>query len=209
MRTHPPSRQDTIETQHVSRAEARIEVRRSRLASVLYGITRPGQARAATVNANALALTFAFRSKEIPLGAIDTAELEAGRCWDRVRIRYVSGNVVVSGLSRTDAKSLTRTLEAARVDWWRRTLAAQLETLRSVHARVSKLETPPRYMSDSVWSDLERAAQKVAGQLAGQWPATLSRAPEVQLLKPIRDFLKGGGPLRASVNQAFVASELN
>ena len=161
------------------------------------------------MNANALALTFAFRSKEIPLGAIDTAELEAGRCWDRVRIRYVSGNVVVSGLSRTDAKSLARTLEAARVDWWRRTLAAQLETLRSVHARVSKLETPPRYMSDSVWSDLERAAQKVAGQLAGQWPATLSRAPEVQLLKPIRDFLKGGGPLRASVNQAFVASELN
>ena len=161
------------------------------------------------MNANALTLAFAFRSEEIPLGAIDTVELKAGWCWGRVRIRHVSGNVVVSGLSPTDAKSFARTLKAARVDWWRWTLASQFETLRSIHARVSKLETPPRYLTDSVWSDLERAAQKVAGKLAGQCPATLSRTPEAQTLKPIRAFLKGGDPLRTRVNQAFVTSELN
>ena len=209
MRSDRPSPQDTIETQQVSRAEARIAVRRSRLASVLYGIVRPGHASAARVNANTLTLTFAFRSKEIPLGKIDTADFKAGRCWGHVRIRYVSGNVVVSGLSPSDAASLAGTLEAARVDWWREMLAAQFDTLRSIHARVSKLESPPKYITNTLWSDLGRAAQKVAGQFAARCPATLARTPEAQTLKPIRDFLKGGDPLRARVNEAFVARELN
>ena len=161
------------------------------------------------MNANALTLTFAFRSKEISLGKIDTADFKAGRCWGHVRIRYVSGNVVVSGLSPSDATSLVGTLESARVDWWREMLAAQFDTLRSIHARVSKLESPPKYITNTVWSDLGRAAQKVAGQFAARCPATLARTPEAQTLKPIQDFLKGGDPLRASVNQAFVVSELN
>ena len=183
MRSDRPSPQDTIETQQVSRAEARIAVRRSRLASVLYGIVRPGHASGARVNANTLTLTFAFRSKEISLGKIDTADFKAGRCWGHVRIRYVSGNVVVSGLSPSDATSLVGTLEAARVDWWREMLAAQFDTLRSIHARVSKLESPPKYITNTVWSDLGRAAQKVAGQFAARCPATLARTPEAQTLK--------------------------
>ena len=193
----------------VSRPEASVEVRRTGLASVLYGIVRPGHAKAATVNANALKLTFAFRSREIPLGTIATAEHEAGWCWGHVHIRHVSGKAVVSGLLRKDARALVRALEGARADWWRRTLATQIGKIRAVHARVAKLEVPPRYMTHNVWKNLERAAHNIADQFAAQWPDTLSRAAEVQLLMPILDFLKSGSPLRERVNQAFVARELN
>ena len=192
-----------------SSMEASIEVRRTGLASVLYGIVRPRDAKAAAVNANALKLTFAFRSRKISVGKIDRAEIKTAWCWGHVRIRHVTGEAVVSGLSRNDAKVLARALEAARVDWWRRMLAAQIETLRSVHKRVAQLEAPPRYMAHSVWNDLGRAAQKVADQFAARWPDTLSSAPEVQLLKPIRDLLEGRDPLRVKINQAFVENELS
>ena len=80
---------------------------------------------------------------EIPLGAIDSAELKTGWRWGRVRVRHASGEAAVSGLRRADAEALAAALEAARVDWWRRELASRSEELRSVHERLGQFEDPP------------------------------------------------------------------
>ena len=183
--------------------------RRRGLASVLFGIVRPGDAKGATVSANALKVTFAFRTREIPLGDIETAELKAGWCWGGVRIRHLSGEAVVSGLSRADAMALATALEAARVDWWHKALAARIETLRSVHECVAQLVEPQRYIARSVFRDLERDAQDVAGEIASRWPDSLSANPEIRMLKTIRDFVKDPDPLRSRANKAFVEKELS
>ena len=111
------------------------------LASVLFRILRSRDARAATVEAAALRLTCASGPREIPLGAIDSAELKAGRRWGRVTVRHASGTAAVSGLTRADAEALAAAVEAARAGWWRREFAARSEALRSVHERLAQLET--------------------------------------------------------------------
>ena len=94
---------------------------------------------------------------EIPLGAIDSAELKAGWRWGRVRVRHAAGTAAVSGLTRADAEALAAALEAARVGWWRRELAARSEALRSVHERLAQLDDPPGYVGRSLCRDLEEA----------------------------------------------------
>jgi len=118
--------------------------RRQGLASVLFAVARPGDATGATVTETGLRVRSAFRTAEIPLGNIATAELKMGSWWGTVRVGHASGKAVVSGLSRADATELATALEAARVDWWRRAVAARIETLRSVHKRVALLAEPAR-----------------------------------------------------------------
>ena len=116
--------------------------RRQGLAPILFAIARPGDATGATVTATALRVRSAFRIREIPLGDIERAELKTGWWWGTVRVRHASGKAVVSGLSRADATALATALEAARVNWWRKAVAARIETLRSVHERVALLAEP-------------------------------------------------------------------
>ncbi len=178
------------------------------LASVLFRIFRSRDARAAAVGAAALRLTYASRSGEIPLGAIDSAELKAGRRWGRVRVRHASGTEAVSGLRRADAEALAAALEAARVGWWRRELAAPSEGLRSVHERLGQFEDPPRYMGRNLCRDLEKRAREVDAHFPGKWPDTLANAPEAGMLAVVRGFLKSPDAFRARANETYLAREL-
>ena len=182
--------------------------RRRGLASVLFAIARPGDATGATVTATALRVRSAFRIREIPLGDIATAELKTGWWWGTVRVRHASWKAVVSGLSRADATALATALEAARVNWWRKAVAARIEALRSVHERVALLAKPRRYIARSVFRELERDARDVAGEMASRWPDSLSTAPEIRMLKTIRDLVENPDVFRARANEAFVEGEL-
>ena len=119
------------------------------------------------------------------------------------------GTEAVSGLRRADAEALAAALEAARVGWWRRELAARSEALRSVHERLAQFEDPPRYMGRNLCRDLEgKRAREVAAHFPGQWPDTLSDAPEAGMLAAVRGFLKSPDAFRARANETYVASEL-
>ena len=163
----------------------------------------------ATVTAGSLRVRSAFRTSEIAIGDIATAELKTGWWWSTVRVRHASGKAVVSGLSRADATTLAAALEGARVDWWRNAVAARIETLRSVHERVTQLSEPRRYLGRSILRDLEREARDVAGELASRWPDSLSPDPGIRMLKAIRDFVTDPEPFRVRANEAFVEMELS
>ena len=191
-----------------SQPEAYLAVRRSTLASFLLPLIRPGDAKAAAVDADVLTLTHLFGSTEIPFQEIETVEAVRGWFWGRVRFHCASGKATLSGLSRREAHALFEALESGRIDWWHRVLGARVETLTSVHARVSQLEDPPRYMSRSVFSDLERDANDAVGQLPSRWPDILSGSEEIQMLKEIQSFLKDSEGYRERTNRTFVANEL-
>ena len=160
------------------------------------------------VGADVLTLTHLFGSTEIPFQEIETVEAVRGWFWGRVRIHCASGKATLSGLSRREAHALFEVLESARIDWWHRVLGARVEALTSVHARVSQLVDPPRYMSRSVFSDLERSAKDAVGQLPSRWPDNLSGSEEIQMLKEIQSFLKDSEGYRVRTNDTFVANEL-
>ena len=185
-----------------------VEVGRTGLASFLFALVRPGDAKAATVDADILTLALPFGAKRIPIHEIESAGLTRGWFWGGTQIRHAFGRETVSGLSRHHARVLANALGAARLGWWRRALAAQAETLRSVHERLAQLEDPPRYMARSVFSDLERDAEKAAGELPLRWPGALSRTVEIRMLEGIRNFLKDPDGQRATTNNIFVTNEL-
>ena len=191
-----------------SEAVVRLRVGRTGLASLLFAVLRPKDARAAAVNPNALRLTHGSRYTKIPLGDIVAAKVKTGWCWCGIRFRHAAGEAFVSGLSRDDARAFAEALVTARVHWWRRALAARIATLRSVHDRLVQFANPPKYMTRSVFRELRRDAEKAADQFAGRWPNTLSNAPEIRPLRTILGFLKDSDRLRTKANSAFVANEL-
>ena len=184
------------------------EAKRTLLARFVFAILHPRHARAASVNAEAIHLTFGFRSADIPLGDVKAADVAVGRLYSGVRIHHVSGSAHVSGLRRGHASALADALETARCEWWRRTLAPQLETLRSMHERLAALADPPGFLTADALRDLEIDAQSVAGRLAGRWPEALSDAPEIQMLREVLEFLEAPGEARTKANRAFVVNEL-
>ena len=78
---------------------------------------RPGDAKAASVNAEGVRLVVGSRSKEIALRDVETVEEKTGRLWAGIRLGYATGAATVSGLSRAEANALADAIETARVDW--------------------------------------------------------------------------------------------
>ena len=176
-------------------------------APFLLALLRPGDAKAATVDANVLALALPFGTRTIPIQEIESVSVT--RAWFRrsAPIRHAYGREAVSGLSRHQARTLINALEAARLGWWRRTFATHIETLRSVHDLLVQLADPPRYMARSVFSDLERNAEKAVGEFPSRWPNALTGTPEIRILKIIQDFLNDSESHRARANNTFVVNE--
>ena len=183
------------------------KVGRTGPASFLLALLRPGDAKAATVDADVLTLVRPFGARTIPIQEIESAGVARAWFWHGVRIRHAFGREAVSGLSRHQARTLVNALEAARLGWWRRTLAPHIETLRSVRDRLVQLADPPRYMARSVFSDLEHDAEKAVGEFPSRWPAALSGTPEIRTLKTVQDFVKDTEGYRARANNAFVVNE--
>ena len=194
---------------NTSETEVRFRVERSGLASFLFAVLRPRDARAAFVSANSLKLMRGSRYTEIPIGDIVSAKVKTGLRWCGIRFHHSTGRSSVSGLSRDDAWAFAEVLETTRAHWWRRTLAAEIETLHSVHKRLAQLANPPEYMARSVFRKLRCDAKKAAEQFADRWPKDLSNAPEIRLLKKVEDFLKDPEPVREKANRAFVENEMS
>ena len=188
--------------------DTRLSFRRTGLASLLFAVRRPGDAKAATVDANAVRLVFGSRSTAIPLGDIESAVVETGRLWATMRLRHAAGKAIVSGLSQKDAKAFAEALEAGRTHWWRQAMAAQAATVRSAHDQLSQLADPPAYMAHNVFSELRRNVEKAAGQFAARWPSTLSDTPEFRMLRAMLEFLEAPDRFRVKANASFVANEL-
>ena len=183
------------------------EAKRTGLTRILFAILHPRHARVASVNAEAVRLLFGSDPSHISLGDVDVVDVVGGRLYSSVRVRHTAGNVHVTGLSRTVAKALADALENARCDWWQRTLARHLQTLRSMHDRLTAVADPPKYLTDDAIRDLEAEAQTVVGRFAARWPEALSDAPEVRMLRGILGFLEAPGDAKAKANAAFVANE--
>ena len=183
---------------------ASLTFRRSGLASILFALFRPADAKAAKVNRTALTLTLASRFIEIPLQEIEKVEMQNSWRWRNVRLRRASGEAVVSGLSPSDAKVLAEALETAMLLWWQKALG----TLRPVHDRLAQFANPSSYTSRAVLSDLRRDAKSAVDRLPSRWPDTLSSTAEFRMLERILAFLKDPDRLRDRANETFVTDEL-
>ncbi len=182
--------------------------RRRGVASLLFALFRPGQARAATVNAESVKLSFWLRSREIPLRDIKAVQLKAGRRWGGARLELAAGAATASGLARTQAVTLADAIEKAMADWWRQWLASRIDALRDVSDRMDSLADPPRYVHSDDIRTLERDARAATDGLVRCWPEAMSDAPEFQMLSKILAFLESPGDARARANETFVANEL-
>ena len=76
------------------------------LASLLFALARPRDARAAALNRATLRVTMALGAREIPMRDIHVISLERQWAWGGVRIRTARGDTVVSGLERREAAAL-------------------------------------------------------------------------------------------------------
>ena len=197
-------------SRHRSSAAAGVlfETKRTGLAKVLLAILHPHHAKAASVNAEAVQLDFNSRSTDIPVGNVEAVDVTSGNLYSDIWISHIAGDAHVSGLTRTAALALADALENARREWWRRTLALQLETLRSVHERVAALADPPKYLTFDSLRDLECAARNATGGFAARWPKALSDIPEIRMLRGILDFMEAPGDARVKANEVFVVNEL-
>ena len=160
------------------------------------------------VDASTLRLASGSRHSEIPLGNIKSVCLNAGRIWARLRLRHADGVATMSGLPPEDARAFVQALESARVNWWHRTLASRIETLRTVSGRLAQFADPPAYLTRSAFAELLREVESAASQFVAAWPDTLSGAPGVRMLRTMLDFLEDPRSFRQRANVAFVSNEL-
>ena len=195
-------------SRNVTEPEARLSVKRTGLASLLFAMLSPGDAKAASVNTDSVKLTYGSRTSEIALGDVEAVETMVGRRWAGLRLRHAAGTATVSGLSRTAARTLSDAVGTARTEWWRRTLAPRIGALQWVHERLAQLADPPKYVDAAAFGELARNARTAVGNLAGRWPDSLSDAPEFRMMRDILAVLEARDDTRSKANEAFVANEL-
>ncbi|MXW38300.1 MAG: AAA family ATPase [Acidobacteria bacterium] len=178
------------------------------LASWLFAVTRPRDAKAATLGRTTLGLTMSSGTQEILMRDIHTVSLERQWAWGGVRIRTARGDTVVSGLPHRAAASLAAAVEETRMAWWRKFLGEHADTLRNLDPRVADLEAPRHYVRRRVFSSLVEEMQRAAAEVPQWWPDELDTEPSVQLVKRIRSFLSDPEAARRRANQTFLAGEL-
>ena len=77
-------------------SRSRFGVKRTGLASMLFAMLRPGEARAAALYADSVKLDFGAHSSKIALGAVGTIEANLGRRWALLRFRHTVGTSTVT-----------------------------------------------------------------------------------------------------------------
>ena len=178
------------------------------LASVLFALARPRDARAAAVKRAALRLTMAFGARKIPMRAIHAVSLERQWAWGGVRIRTAVGDTAVSGLRRHEAATLATAVEEARIAWWREFLEEHADALRIIDARLTDLETPRCYVRRRAFSSVIEEVQRAASVLPQSWPERLDAEPVFQRVERIRSFLSDPEAARKRANKTFLARAL-
>ena len=190
-----------------SRSTARFEFGRRGLASIVFAILRPGDARAATVRGYALKLVLPWRSVTLPVKDIETVAVSARWRWCAVHVRSATTTVTVSGISPDEAQSLAEALEAARVRWWETALAASADTFRPVDARLAQLADPPGYTTRKAMAHLRRNAATAVGRFPAVWPASIARTTHVRTLERVRSFLNDPERIRTRANETYITNE--
>ncbi len=199
---------DSCRQQTISLTGVLVEVSRAGLASFLFSILRPRQARAVSVNSDAVQLRFGSRTVDFSPGEVEAVSMTDGRLWSSICIRHATGEFKVSGLPRTAASTVVKALEANRIDWWRNKFATQIGFLRLVHENLVNIFDSPNYVTCAALKDLTRDAQMAVGSLSNRWPEALSDISEVQLLQDILEFLEAPGTAREKANEAYLKTEL-
>ena len=195
-----------IHEHHATRSSRTFE--RSGLASLLFAIARPRDARAARLDESAFRLTMPLGQREIPMRDIHGVSLKRNWGWGGVRVRTGRGTTVVSGLRRRDAAELASRLEDTRIAWWRDALAKHTRILSAVDARLDRLSDPQSYVRHRAFTSLVEEVQQAAESLPRWWPEAFERDPQVASIKRIRRFLDNPSAARQRANQVFLASEL-
>ena len=184
------------------------EAGRTGLASFLFSILRPRDARAALVDAETVRVMYGKLPAIVPLGNLEKIEVNDGLVWSRLRLSYSSGRARIFGMSRKSAAALAEAVETARREWWQRALASLVETLKPVHDRIAALADPPKYVTVAEIRDLEFEAQNAASQITGRWPKGLADAPEIHMLRKTLAFLEAPEEARKKANDIYIANEL-
>ena len=178
------------------------------LASLLFAVARPRDARAATLGRTAFRLAMFSGPREIPMQDIHAVSLERQWAWGGVRIRTARGDTVVSGLRRREAATLVTAAEEARIAWWRELLVEHADTLHIINARLADLEAPRCYVRRRAFSSLVEEVQRAASALPQRWPELLDTEPVVQSVKRIRSFVSDPEVALKRANRTFLADEL-
>ena len=171
-----------------SQSASRLEFARHGLASIVFSILGPGDAKSATVQGYALTLRFLWRSVSLPVKDIEKVTVSKRWRWSVLRVGFPTRNLTLSGLSPNDASTLTDALEASRVRWWKTALATSGDTLRPVNARLEQLADPPAFTTRKALAHLQRETTTVASRFPSAWPETLSRHAQVRVLARLRRF---------------------
>ena len=193
---------------YVSADRRSLSVGRKGVASLLFALARPTDAKASALDGGALRLKLPIGSREIAVEEIIAVGLQTRWRWGGLLIRTPSGYSVVSGLSRRDAKRLAAALEDARIRWWRDALSAEGGALVAAAARLASLSAPKNYVLHRTFEDIRDHATAAAGPFPGHWPKGMPDSPKLAALERIRTFLADPDAARATANEAFVADEI-
>ena len=149
-----------------SAANAVSEAIRAGLVRIPFETPHPRHAEVATVNGGTVRLICGSHFTEVPLRDVEAVDVANGSHSSSVLIRHASRTSRVSGLPRDEASSLAEVLEESRLKWWRRALASQLATLRSVQDRVAEF-AEPLAMDDRIEAVTFTGSAAVGRRLAG------------------------------------------
>ena len=184
------------------------QVGRKGLATVVFAILCPKDAKGATVSMDGLTLRHRFRSTKVCFQRIEKTEVIAAWIWTKIRIHFSSENTTISGLSRRPAFLFANALESARIDWWRMMLASHEDKLSSIYHRIMELADPPRYVSRSIFTVIESEAKDVTAGFPSNWPAILSGSTAIRKFQVIKTFLAEPEKRRVEANKIYVDNEL-
>ena len=185
-----------------------IAVGRKGVASLLFALARPADAKASVLDGSVLRLNMPVGSREIALGEIEGVELKAGWRWGGVLIRTPSGTSTVYGLSQEDAAALAAALEDTRTRWWREALAANGSQLEAAAARLQSLSHSEAYVRRRAFDAMRKEAAAAAAPFPGRWPNDMSKRRDLAALERVRAFLADPDQALSTANEAFLAEEL-
>ncbi|MDE0174223.1 MAG: UvrD-helicase domain-containing protein [Defluviicoccus sp.] len=183
-------------------------VRRGRVAAVLSGAARRGDAVSASVGESVLRLRYRSGEAKIGLGDLDRVTVGGGMLWAEVTFVAGARSVRMSGLSRRRARALAGSTQRARVLCWRRFLEAGGEVLGDLHARLAGLADRSRYFPEEDIAELAREARAAVDGFGGSAPAGVAQGARIGMLAGIRAFLKDPEAAGERANEAFVEREL-
>lgn len=182
-------------------------VGRTGIASLLFAVTRPGDVSVLELDANRLRLRGRRGTRAIPVGTIESVDLEARWGWSGVRIATRSGAWTVSGLARRDAAAFAAVRDH-RSRSWQRALGKHAPALRAIQTRLDGLSSPKAYVRHRAFAALRRDVEAAASAFPTRWPEWLADGPELRMLKRVQAFLDDPEGFRRRANERFLKNEL-